>query len=328
MNENIFICNICNKEFDYKSLLTKHLNRKTPCDKVTLTNKIINTNDNIIENNYDIKTEYNNSIININKLIKKSTDKECGFCNSKFANRSNVLKHLKKSCKEKQRLEQERDKLKFAYDLFIEQSKKSALHKEIEKIINNKPDINKNITNNNITNNTNNNITNNTNNNTNNITNNTNNLTLQIQINSFGEEDLSHITLDDYKKCLEQRFPGLFEYIRLVHLNKKAPQNHNVLLTNGKNKYIKIFKNGKFRTEYKHDIIEDILNNNMGRLEDKARELEGKVNTKIIDNHNEFKKVYYKNDKAVIKRNMEKVEFMLLDDKDIIEDTHNKEITY
>ena len=85
-------------------------------------------------------------------------------------------------------------------------------------------------------------INNNSNNTTNttNITNNnlTNNVTVQIQINPFGKEDISHITLEDYKKCLEQRFPGLFEYIKLVHLNKNAPQNHNVLLTNQRSKFI------------------------------------------------------------------------------------------
>ena len=62
----------------------------------------------------------------------------------------------------------------------------------------------------------------------------------------------------------------------------------------------------------------------MGRLENKAIELEGKINNKIINSHKEFQKTYYKNDKTVIKRNMETIENMLLDDKDIIEDTHQQ----
>ena len=161
--------------------------------------------------------------------------------------------------------------------------------------------------------------------NTNNIGN-TQNIQNNITINAYGKEDISHITLEDYKKCLEQRFPGLFEYIKLVHLNKDAPQNHNLLLTNERSKFIKVYKDGKFKREYKDEIIEDILNKNMGRLENKAIELEeeGKINNKIINNHKEFQKTYYKNDKTVIKRNMETVENMLLDDKDIIEDTHQQ----
>jgi len=77
-------------------------------------------------------------------------------------------------------------------------------------------------------------------------------------------------------------------------LNKDVPQNHNILITNGKSKFIKVYKDGKFRTEYKDDIIADILNNNLGRLEDKANELEDKISDKIMDNHRKFQEVYYK----------------------------------
>jgi len=229
--------------------------------------------------------------------------------------------HLKKYCKEKKKMEIEKEKIKL-------NCQNIKLKEELKQVKNNiQNNTQKNIINtNNITNNNNTNNTNNTNNITNNITN--NNLTLQIQINAFGKEDLSHITLEDYKKCLEQRFPGLFKYIRLVHLNKDVPQNHNILITNGKSKFIKVYKDGKFRTEYKDDIIADILNNNLGRLEDKANELEGKISNKIMDNHRKFQEVYYKNNKKLIKKNMEIVENMFLDDKDIIENTHNnKQIT-
>ena len=60
-----------------------------------------------------------------------------------------------------------------------------------------------------------------------------------------------------------------------------------------------------------------LIQNRYIKLEEK-----GKISNKIINNHKEFQKTYYKNDKNVIKRNMETVENILLDDKDIIEDTH------
>ena len=284
---SIYKCSKCNKEFKFKSILDKHINRKTPCDK------IVNTDSN---DNIEIYRQYN--IINnkINKLTKKSSKNKCEFCNSTLANRSNLLKHIDNNCKEKKILIIERDKLKFAYDLL----------KQNKNLINTTQNKSQ--------------IINNTNNITNNINITNNNLTLQI--NPFGKEDLSHITLEDYKKCLEQRFPGLFEYIKLVHLNKDVPQNHNLLLTNERSKFIKVYKDGKFKREYKDEIIEDILNKNMGRLENKAIELEGKISNKIINNHKEFQKTYYKNDKNVIKRNMETVENILLDDNDIVENTH------
>ena len=305
-----YICIVCDKEFKYKSLLDKHKARKIPCKKEI--NKELN-----IET---IKRDYNNIVNKIYKHTVNTKGVICGFCNISYSTRSNVLKHVKNSCIEKKKMEAERDKIKYGYDLLKEQEKEKE--NKATNVVNNT-----NITNNmNNTNTSNTNNTTNTNNITNNITN--NNVTLQLQINSFGKEDISYITLEDVKKCLDRRFPGLFHYIKLVHFNKNAPQNHNLLLTNERSKFIKVYKNGKFKREYKNEVIEDILNKNMGRLEDKATELEeeGQISDTTIQNHKEFKNVYYKNDKDVIKRNMETVENMLLDEKDIIEDTHTKMI--
>ena len=304
VEREIIKCKLCNKIFRTEYLLNKHMNSKIKCiqENIKKNNQILDIKQ-IKKKIYNIQfkiTKKNNESINSIKNI-------CIFCNQAYTRKQSLIRHLDNNCSiKKNMLEQ----------INIYKLEVNKYNKMKDKII---TEINKG---NKIINNTS--ITNNNSNNTNNITNNiTNNLTVQIQINPFGKEDLSHITLEDYKKCLEQRFPGLFEYIRLVHLNKNAPQNHNILLTNGKSKFLKVYKEGKFKTEYKDEIIGDILNNNMWRLEEKAQELEGKVNNKIINNHKEFKQVYYKNDKNLIKRNMETVENMFLDDKNIIEGTHN-----
>jgi len=298
-----FLCDKCNQTFKYKSFLEKHLNKKIPCNK-----KEIIDNSNDIE---VIKREYNYAVNKITKCNKKTIDNFCGFCKNTFASKTNLVKHIKNVCKIKKKLELETQLIKLKYDLLKEKEKNKEINKEI-----NKENKEKNTQN----------ITNITNNNTQNITNITNNLTLQIRINSYGDEDLSHITFDDYKNCLEKTYPGLFKYIQLVHLNKDAPQNHNILLTNERSKFIKVFKNGKFRREYKDDILEEILDNNMIRLEKKAQELEGQLNNKIIQNHKEFKRNYYFNDKDIAQRNKDKVESMLLDDNNIVKETHKNEI--
>ena len=304
-------CESCNILFNSKYLLNKHSNSKV-CNK----NKK-NINKDMIENNnmltisqirkkiynlqFKLLQKYNKSLSNLNFT--------CDFCNHKYSKKENLTRHINNNCKEKKIIDNDIELLK------IELKKYNKLKLEILKEIklkqvthcNNKINTQ--------------NITNNITNNNNNITN--NNLTLQIQIKDFGDEDDSYITLNDYKKCLERRYPGLFEYIKLIHLNINAPQNHNILLTNERSKFIKVYKGGKFKREYKDEIIEEILDNNMWRLERKASELDGKVNPKIINNHKEFKEIYYTNDKEIIKRNKDKVESMLLDDKDIIENTHN-----
>ena len=63
----------------------------------------------------------------------------------------------------------------------------------------------------------------------NNITiNNTINNNLTVNINSFGKEDLSHITLEDYKKYLNGFFKGFIEFIEKVHFDKNSPKNRNL----------------------------------------------------------------------------------------------------
>ena len=63
--------------------------------------------------------------------------------------------------------------------------------------------------------------------------------------------------------------------------------------TNCRNNFIRKFKDGSFISEDKEEILSDILNNNMWRLEDKAVELEEtrKINEKIVEDHNRFKKL-------------------------------------
>jgi hypothetical protein len=71
-------------------------------------------------------------------------------------------------------------------------------------------------------------------NNTTNITTNTlnNNITNNIVINSFGKENLSHLTKRDIIEMLEQGFNCDLEYISKVHQNPKIPQNHNIVISN------------------------------------------------------------------------------------------------
>jgi hypothetical protein len=93
--------------------------------------------------------------------------------------------------------------------------------------------------------------------------------------------------------------------------------------TNRRNNFIKIYKGESFITEDKEEILSDILNNNMWRLEDKAVELEEtrKINDKIMEGHNKFKKNYYINDKDSIKGRLVAVENLLLDNKEITNNT-------
>ena len=81
--------------------------------------------------------------------------------------------------------------------------------------------------------------------NTNNVqTNNTQ--TNNIKLNSYGEEDLSHIT-DLFKTNLLKMPHGMIpKMIEAVHFNDDKPENKNIKFTNKRDNKIKIFSNDKW----------------------------------------------------------------------------------
>lgn len=103
----------------------------------------------------------------------------------------------------------------------------------------------------------------NTSNVTNNITNN------QIIINSFGDEDTSHVTKNQlikaFKMCKE--FP--LEMIKITHFNKDKPENHNIYKPNFKDKYIKYFNDSIWKIGDAKKIITELYLSKMDIAEEK-----------------------------------------------------------
>ena len=133
------------------------------------------------------------------------------------------------------------------------------------------------------------NITNNINNINNSINNN-----LTININSFGKEDLSHISLNDYKKYLSGFFPGFIKFIEKVHFDKNMPSNRNINITNLKSKYLHIYENNQWTTKEKKDVLDKFISKKYNTLVDKCEELEEKneLDEKIIEDFMQFTKNY------------------------------------
>jgi hypothetical protein len=66
------------------------------------------------------------------------------------------------------------------------------------------------------------------------ITNN-NNTTVFVNLNSFGNEDMSHITNDFLSHCLLNPTKGITELIENIHYNTEVPQNNNIRFKSNKN---------------------------------------------------------------------------------------------
>jgi hypothetical protein len=291
------ICDKCGKNFNYAYQLKKHQNKKFPCDNIK-----------------NIESRTNKNISSIEEEIKTKTEKSlesliCMFCNKVQTNKSNAVKHIDKFCKKKRELVEnidriENDKLKICYKI------KDKENKALKLALNSK------LTTHNITINNINNINPTINNST--INNTQNNI---IVVNPFGKEDLSHITIDDYKKYLNGFFPGFIKFIEKVHFDDNAPQNKNISITNLRSKYLSIHDGDRWLTQDKNDVIDNLLIKKHNILSGICEELEetDKIDKTTIDNFEEFCQNY--NDADAKKNTRENVIMMIYDkingDKDI-----------
>jgi hypothetical protein len=100
-----------------------------------------------------------------------------------------------------------------------------------------------------------------------------NTTTNNLNLNSYGNEDLSHIT-DSFKTGLLKGPYGMIpKMIEAVHFNDDKPENKNISLTNKKENKVKIFKNGKWEYCKKSEILADIMHNNYYLLDSHYDEL-------------------------------------------------------
>jgi hypothetical protein len=102
------------------------------------------------------------------------------------------------------------------------------------------------------------------NNNSINNSNNNNNITNNIQINNFGQENLSYMDSEYFKNLIMNQHieKGYVQLIKDIYLNKDHPENSTVKVENLNNKYAHIFRNNKWEAILKADLKEQLHKKN------------------------------------------------------------------
>lgn len=140
-------------------------------------------------------------------------------------------------------------------------------------------------------------------------TNVTNNITNNIQLNNYGNEDLSHITKTLKTEMLKIPYSMIPKMIEEVHFNGEKPENKNIMIVNKKDKFIKIFDEGKWIYKDKNETLEDLIDGKYFIL-DEHYSLHGSAELSEVQKecYENFRDKYDENDdqlKCVLKKQTE-----------------------
>ena len=293
-------CTKCYQIFKYKCHLERHLVNKTPCDKPEKIIKNITIKINEIDN--EINTKDNLSI---------ESTKKCYYCECNFTIKGNLTRHIQTTCDIRKELLENKNN----YQTIIESKKKEIDEaKYIKKNKENK-ELKKKLKNNQIQN-----IQQNANEINNNDNKNTNiNITLNNNqnLNEFGKEDLSHITIDDYKYYITNLLPGFIKYIEDIHFSDKMLSNRNICYSKLDSNHISTYKNNTWTASKKNDLLHDYVTKKIRTLDNKCNELEHK---KIIDEqkkdiYDDFINNYYARDDKERKEIYDDIALMLFNNR-------------
>jgi len=150
---------------------------------------------------------------------------------------------------------------------------------------------------------------------------NTTNITQNIQLNSYGNEDVSHITDSIKDDMLKIPFSAIPKMIEAVHFNDLKPENKNISLSNIRDNKVKIYMENGWVYKDKEETINElvtgkysILDNHYQTILDKINEVDNLEleNTQIFE---QFKSYFNLGDKALVEKLKKDCELILFNNR-------------
>jgi hypothetical protein len=235
----MYNCLCCSYSTDKKSNISRHMTSARH-----LRNKTEQNRNKMEQNGY--KTEQNGY-----KMEQKNAI--CKYCNKAFTSEKSMRRHVTYTCKKN-----EDEDLKELVRLLNKQldEQKKASEKQIECMQKQINQLSRKLQINKIT-------TNNTNSH-----NNTQNNTYNIQLLNFQNTDYSHLKDKDYIRCINDVNHCVKTMVCKVHFDPKKPENHNIYISNIKNKYVMMYRNNHWDLVDRKQSIDDLYDYTQLALEE------------------------------------------------------------
>lgn len=282
-----YVCIRCGKKFPQKSNLDYHLNRKIRCIEIPQNPSILPH-----KSSLSIKS-------------KEGNQNKCNYCGKEFTRKDNLMRHIDGYCKIKRendrKMEDLMDKLIKLEENFrkiegemVDLKKENSEYKRQLQIGN-------------------------INNGTQNI-NNGNQINNYITILPFGKENTTTITDKEYQRIMIRGFNSVPELVKKIHFDKNHPENHNVYISNMRDKYVLVYDGKNWELNDRDDALQQLYEDKTDILETKFEELLEKLDDNTI---RMFKRFLKKKDDdceeiQLIKKELKKI---LYNNRKIIEET-------
>jgi hypothetical protein len=109
-----------------------------------------------------------------------------------------------------------------------------------------------------------------------------------VKVVKFGEENLSYISDDTFKKIIGRGFKSLEEFMNHVHFNKDHPENHNIYVASMKDGHVVTYDGKQWKVGLADQMLDDLIQQKSDILEEKYDELSDKLSPMESKKFNNF----------------------------------------
>ena len=271
----VFFCDSCNYETSLSQNYRRHIKTKK---------HLVNINGGIEKYEF-LEGNIQESPVNIQKSPENIQEYSCDYCDKRFTTYAHMRRHEIHRCKENPEIIDYKIQTIKQMEKKMEKEKKE-LRKQIEILLTK----------------------------VGNTTNNINN-TQNIQLNSYGNEDMEHITDKMKTQLLKIPYGMIPKMIEAVHFNNDKPENNNIAFTNKRENKIKVYSGDKWIYKDKDEIIYDLIDGKYFILDNHYDSVVESLNMTTKTTYEKFRTFFDKNDKILHDQIKKDCELVLLNNR-------------
>jgi hypothetical protein len=139
------------------------------------------------------------------------------------------------------------------------------------------------------------------------------NQNVNIVVNSFGHENIDHLTDQIICKLIKTApFTSVPLLIEKIHFDPEHPENHNIKITNKKLNYAEVVKNNKWVTANKKKVIDDVIQKSYDLLDEKYTDNKDDISEKRQERFQNFQEKYEQADEELLRNIKNDVDLLLI----------------